>query len=1017
MAINDYASEGFPTGAGTLGGIGSILSGLVQGVTPESYGTGGSTLGMGTNTLQQSIDTLTNAVNRLSTLVGSLNMGGGSRQAAGGAQTGGPSGPPRNFPPVINPFRSPPAAGGIGGGGSGGAGNITPPNTFGSSGSGNAGYGIGAGLGAMISSFVGYGRQQLPAQLAMNAYVAQTRLGLPTGTGFPRAQTGALMQATGIGNTNLNALAINPMDAVAMAQALQYAGGAPYYMTTPIGRGAYGATAAFGISNPLLSGASAAGLAQQLYSPSLSLRALSLGYPSQPRVLGGGANNSATFAQAMFRAWTGGRSNVNPATLFASLAQGGRANLNLQALGLNPTQMAPFLETYNQLFRQGMNPNQAQQLLNAAARNAPGAQQRLQNLGVSTTDIQKIKNAQSALTGRDAAVANSFNSALSAATTGLERFNKALTTIFQKTPLGSMIGYGGGLGSVFGGANFNSLLGIGGAFALGRGAVGAATGGMSSGGLAGALGGGGFLSALGGLAAGGGILGGAVLGARNTLYSRGSSVHTGNPISNLLHGIADFFTGHLFTRMTQNTGGGAGGPGFAVSSQQRTSGGQRSLGGGIGGAALTAVSAAEKEVGLPYIWGGETPGVGFDCSGLVQWAYSQAGVRIPRTSQQQWAALKKRAVPTNQAQEGDLVFQAGSDGTATAPGHVAMLISRSQIVEAPFTGANVRNRAYNPKEWLYAARVSGALGSPIGGSSSNSSSPQGNAGLSMSPGIGGNYGSTEEVDAISAALMGGGFGASSFGAAGSGSGTGGSGASTGGGASISGLRGNKKIMNMAAARYGWGTGAEWSALNTLEMHEAGYNNLAQNPTSTAYGMGQFLDTTWATVGGHKTSDPALQAAYMMKYIKQRYRDPIAAWAQYYQHPGGIGYYAAGTGRGVNTGVSVVGERGPELMFGGTGAKLLDNAQSMRLLKAISAQPQQAPWSALNELTATQQSTGQQVATGATVNLHFHDGAIAIRVDGSTHTASSSGRMIAKHIVKSLEDERLYTAISRGNKNG
>ena len=120
---------------------------------------------------------------------------------------------------------------------------------------------------------------------------------------------------------------------------------------------------------------------------------------------------------------------------------------------------------------------------------------------------------------------------------------------------------------------------------------------------------------------------------------------------------------------------------------------------------------------------------------------------------------------------------------------------------------------------------------------------------------------------------------------------------------------------------------------------------------------------------------------------------------------------------MNTGVSVVGERGPELMFGGTGAKLLDNAQSMRLLKAISAQPQQAPWSALNELTATQQSTGQQVATGATVNLHFHDGAIAIRVDGSTHTASSSGRMIAKHIVKNLEDERLYTAISRGNKNG
>jgi hypothetical protein len=97
----------------------------------------------------------------------------------------------------------------------------------------------------------------------------------------------------------------------------------------------------------------------------------------------------------------------------------------------------------------------------------------------------------------------------------------------------------------------------------------------------------------------------------------------------------------------------------------------------------------------------------------------------------------------------------------------------------------------------------------------------------------------------------------------------------------------KKLL----AAYGWSN--QWPAFNNLEMHEAGYDPHSQNPHSTAYGIGQFLDSTWATVGGTKTSDPYLQLQYMMKYIKQRYGDPNAAWAQYFQHPGGQGSYALG----------------------------------------------------------------------------------------------------------------------------
>ncbi|MGZ4617181.1 MAG: phage tail tape measure protein [Frankiaceae bacterium] len=94
---------------------------------------------------------------------------------------------------------------------------------------------------------------------------------------------------------------------------------------------------------------------------------------------------------------------------------------------------------------------------------------------------------------------------------------------------------------------------------------------------------------------------------------------------------------------------------------------------------------------------------------------------------------------------------------------------------------------------------------------------------------------------------------------------------------------------MAARYYGW-TGAEWNALYALGMRESGWRNTAQNPTSTAYGIAQFLDSTWASVGLSKTSSPVVQIAGMLKYIQQRYRDPLGAWA----HETKFGWYRDGT---------------------------------------------------------------------------------------------------------------------------
>jgi cell wall-associated NlpC family hydrolase len=101
-----------------------------------------------------------------------------------------------------------------------------------------------------------------------------------------------------------------------------------------------------------------------------------------------------------------------------------------------------------------------------------------------------------------------------------------------------------------------------------------------------------------------------------------------------------------------------------------------------------AIWAAASQVGVPYVWGGETPlpaaNAGFDCSGLVQWAYGQAGIALPRTAQQQHDAVT--AVPAAQAQPGDLVFW--NDGT-TSVQHVAIYVGAGIVLEAPSTGSVV----------------------------------------------------------------------------------------------------------------------------------------------------------------------------------------------------------------------------------------------------------------------------------------------------------------------------------------
>ncbi|MDQ1295220.1 MAG: hypothetical protein QG608_3105 [Actinomycetota bacterium] len=112
------------------------------------------------------------------------------------------------------------------------------------------------------------------------------------------------------------------------------------------------------------------------------------------------------------------------------------------------------------------------------------------------------------------------------------------------------------------------------------------------------------------------------------------------------------------------------------------------------GTAGKVLQAALDQQGVPYVWGGVTPEIGLDCSGLVVHAWRKAGYQLTiRTSQQMYAHSEK--VEPEQARPGDLVF---NHFAGDSPGHVMMLVNKDWVVQAPHTGDVVKLTEFDPND-------------------------------------------------------------------------------------------------------------------------------------------------------------------------------------------------------------------------------------------------------------------------------------------------------------------------------
>jgi cell wall-associated NlpC family hydrolase len=112
------------------------------------------------------------------------------------------------------------------------------------------------------------------------------------------------------------------------------------------------------------------------------------------------------------------------------------------------------------------------------------------------------------------------------------------------------------------------------------------------------------------------------------------------------------------------------------------------------GAADRAASHAVKMMGKPYRFGRASPSSGFDCSGLVQFSFRQAGIAVPRSTEEQLRASAR--VRVSNLRRGDLLF---FDQDGKKKSHVGIYLGDGRFVHAPSSGKQVRTDRLDSPYW------------------------------------------------------------------------------------------------------------------------------------------------------------------------------------------------------------------------------------------------------------------------------------------------------------------------------
>ena len=107
-----------------------------------------------------------------------------------------------------------------------------------------------------------------------------------------------------------------------------------------------------------------------------------------------------------------------------------------------------------------------------------------------------------------------------------------------------------------------------------------------------------------------------------------------------------------------------------------------------------AAAYAQKMIGARYVYGGNHPRKGFDCSGLVQYSYNLAGLKIPRNTRYQYRSTRR--IASNRMRRGDLLFF-NQQGKRLS--HVGIYIGNNRFVHAPSTGKRVRISSLKNRYW------------------------------------------------------------------------------------------------------------------------------------------------------------------------------------------------------------------------------------------------------------------------------------------------------------------------------